>query len=138
MPTAPRARPTSATARSRPSGGETWRYRGPTPDPYQVEHDDLFASIRAGNPINEAEAGAKSTMTAILGRMCTYSGKEITWDEAINSKINLAARRILVRRHAQIVARCQRAVSVAGAGVDESRVTTARSRVATESPIAAG
>ncbi|MDZ4818369.1 MAG: Gfo/Idh/MocA family oxidoreductase [Planctomycetota bacterium] len=59
------------------------------PNPYQVEHDDLFASIRAGSPINEAEAGAKSTMTAILGRMCTYSGKELTWDEAINSKKSL-------------------------------------------------
>jgi myo-inositol 2-dehydrogenase / D-chiro-inositol 1-dehydrogenase len=72
------------------NGGESWRYRGPQPDPYQVEHDDLFASIRAGNPINEAEAGAKSTMTAILGRMCTYSGKEVTWDAALGSEINLA------------------------------------------------
>jgi myo-inositol 2-dehydrogenase / D-chiro-inositol 1-dehydrogenase len=72
------------------NGGESWRYRGPTPDPYQVEHDDLFASIRSGNPINEAEAGAKSSMTAILGRMCTYSGKEISWNQAINSKISLA------------------------------------------------
>jgi predicted dehydrogenase len=72
------------------AGGDAWRYRGPRPDPYQVEHDDLFASIRAGSPINEAEQGAKSTMTAILGRMCTYSGKEINWDEAINSEINLA------------------------------------------------
>jgi hypothetical protein len=70
--------------------GDSWRYRGPQPDPYQVEHDDLFASIRAGSPLNEAEYGAKSTMTAILGRMCTYSGKEISWDEAINSDINLA------------------------------------------------
>ena len=81
---------TSATASIKPNGGESWRYRGAKPDPYQVEHDDLFASIRAGNPINEAEAGAKSTMTAILGRMCTYSGKELSWDEAINSQISLA------------------------------------------------
>jgi predicted dehydrogenase len=72
------------------TGGDAWRYRGPQPDPYQVEHDDLFASIRSGNPINEAEYGAKSTMTAILGRMCTYSGKEITWDDAINSDLSLA------------------------------------------------
>jgi predicted dehydrogenase len=71
------------------AGGDAWRYRGSQPDPYQVEHDDLFASIRAGNPINEAEAGAKSSMTAILGRMCTYSGEEITWDQAINSNISL-------------------------------------------------
>jgi predicted dehydrogenase len=73
-----------------PAGGEGWRYRGPQPDPYQVEHDDLFASIRSGTPLNEAEFGATSSMTAILGRMCTYSGKEITWDEAINSQIDLA------------------------------------------------
>ncbi len=59
-------------------------------DPYQVEHDDLFASIRAGNPINEAENGAQSTMTAILGRMATYSGKVVAWDEAIASEISLA------------------------------------------------
>ena len=73
--------------RSKESGN--WRYSGPNPNPYQVEHDDLFASIRSGNPINEAENGAKSTMTAIFGRMCTYSGKELTWDEALNSKISL-------------------------------------------------
>ena len=42
------------------AGGETWRYRGPKPDPYQVEHDDLFASIRAGSPINEAESGGRT------------------------------------------------------------------------------
>ena len=77
-------------AKIAPTGGEAWRYRGERPDPYQVEHDDLFASIRAGNPFNEGEAGAKSTMTAILGRMCTYSGKELSWDEALASNISLA------------------------------------------------
>ncbi len=58
--------------------------------PYQQEHDDLFASIRSGSPINEAEYGATSTMTAILGRMATYSGKVVTWDEAIASEIDLS------------------------------------------------
>jgi hypothetical protein len=76
------------------AGGNDWRYRGERPDPYQVEHDDLFASIRAGQPLNEGEWGAHSTMTAILGRMCTYSGKEITWDEAINSNIDLAPEKL--------------------------------------------
>jgi predicted dehydrogenase len=71
------------------AGGERWRYRNDDADPYQVEHDDLFASIRRGEPLNEGEFGAHSTMTAILGRMCTYSGKEISWDQAINSEINL-------------------------------------------------
>ncbi|OHB80808.1 MAG: hypothetical protein A2W31_00220 [Planctomycetes bacterium RBG_16_64_10] len=73
-------------------GDNKWRYRdrGQRPDPFQVEHDDLFASIRSGNPINEAEYGAKSSMTAIYGRMATYSGKVLSWDEAIGSSICLA------------------------------------------------
>jgi hypothetical protein len=81
---------TISDATIKATGGEAWRYRGPKPDPYQVEHDDLFASIRSGNPINEAEAGAKSSLTAILGRMCTYSGKVVKWEEAMKSEINLA------------------------------------------------
>jgi predicted dehydrogenase len=81
---------TISDAMIKAAGSDAWRYRGPKPDPYQVEHDDLFASIRSGNPINESEAGAKSSMTAILGRMCTYSGKAIGWDEAINSQVSLA------------------------------------------------
>ncbi len=71
-------------------GNEKWRYRGESPNPYQVEHDDLFTAIRTGLPYNEAEYGAKSTMTAILGRMATYSGKTIRWDEAIDSQIILS------------------------------------------------
>ena len=59
------------------------------PNPYQVEHDKLFASIRNGGVIADAENGAKSTLTAIMGRMATYSGKEITWDQAMNSKLEL-------------------------------------------------
>jgi predicted dehydrogenase len=67
-----------------------WSYREMTnrrrdPDPYQVEHDDFFAAVRADKPYSEAVNGAHSTMTALLGRMCTYSGKAITWEEAINS-----------------------------------------------------
>jgi myo-inositol 2-dehydrogenase / D-chiro-inositol 1-dehydrogenase len=70
--------------------GDKWRYRGENKNPYVVEHQDLIASILSGNPYNEAEQGALSTMTAIFGRMCTYSGKMISWDEAINSQISLA------------------------------------------------
>jgi predicted dehydrogenase len=69
------------------TGENEFHYRGENPNAYQVEHDDLFASIRSGNPLNEAENGANSTMTAILGRMCTYSGQELTWDQALNSTI---------------------------------------------------
>ena len=49
----------------------------------------MFADLRAGKRPNEAEYGAKSTMTAILGRMATYSGKMIQWDDAINSDLLL-------------------------------------------------
>lgn len=56
---------------------------------HQQEHHDLFADIRAGKIPNEAEYGAKSTLTAILGRMTTYSGKEISWDQAMNSQLVL-------------------------------------------------
>jgi len=72
------------------SGDATWKFRGKGKDPYQQEHDDLFASIRAGKPLNEAENGAFSTMTSILGRMATYGGKEIFWKDAIASELKLA------------------------------------------------
>ncbi len=58
--------------------------------PYQAEHDELFAAIAKGQyKFWDAERGAKSTMTSILGRMATYSGQEIAWDKAINSGINI-------------------------------------------------
>ncbi|KIC94922.1 Gfo/Idh/MocA family protein [Flavihumibacter solisilvae] len=61
------------------------------PNPYQVEHDELFAAIAKGQYLfADAENGAKSTMTSILGRMATYSGQIVEWDKAINSGIDLA------------------------------------------------
>ena len=65
-----------------------WSFSGNAKNPYQQEHDDLFHAIRNDLPFNEVEYGAKSTMTAIYGRMCTYSGKKITWDEAFNSDLD--------------------------------------------------
>jgi myo-inositol 2-dehydrogenase/D-chiro-inositol 1-dehydrogenase len=50
---------------------------------YQVEHDALFDAIRNDKPYNEAEYGAHSTMTGIIGRMATYSGQKIKWDQAM-------------------------------------------------------
>jgi predicted dehydrogenase len=62
-------------------------------DMYQNEHDELFASIRAGNPINNGEWMTKSTMLAIMGRMATYTGQIITWDQALNSKEDLSPKK---------------------------------------------
>ena len=71
------------------AGKLTWKTEGARGG-HQQEHHDLFAAIRGGARPNEAEYGAKSTMTAILGRMATYSGQKINWDVAINSDLALA------------------------------------------------
>ena len=67
---------------------------GEDPNPYQVEHNKLFASIRNGGVISDAENGAMSTLTAILGRMATYTGKKITMEEALNSKLHLMPEKV--------------------------------------------
>lgn len=72
------------------SAGSSWRFRGESPNPYQVEHDRLFEAVRRDTPFNEAEYGAISTMTGILGRMATYSGQAVKWDDAIASQETLA------------------------------------------------
>jgi predicted dehydrogenase len=71
-------------------GANPWRFRAEgARDAYQQEHDDLFDAIRNDKPFNEAEYGAKSSFTAILGRMATYSGKMLDWEKAINSEISV-------------------------------------------------
>lgn len=71
------------------AGGEKWRYSGKKNNPYQTEHDDLFAAIRENRSYNEGENGAFSTMTAIMGRMATYSGKPVAWEDALSSSISV-------------------------------------------------
>ena len=63
-------------------------------DGHQLEHFPLIAAIRNGQPYNELEEAAMSTMTAIMGRMATYSGKVVEWDEAINSKLQLMPEKV--------------------------------------------
>jgi predicted dehydrogenase len=67
-------------------GNVKWRYAGQPGDMYQVEHNEFFASIREGNPINDGLRMASSTLLAIMGRMAAYTGQEITWEMALNSK----------------------------------------------------
>ncbi len=64
------------------------------PDGHQIEMDDLFAALAAGKPYNEADASAESTMTAILGRMATYSGQIVKWNEAVGSQLDLAPKNL--------------------------------------------
>jgi predicted dehydrogenase len=67
------------------AGRSTWEYSGVKNNPYQDELAALINAIRNDKPYNETESGAVSNMICILGRMAAYEGREITWDEAINS-----------------------------------------------------
>ncbi len=71
-------------------GAEAWRFRGGFTNPYEQEHIDLINSIRAGEPLNEGQAVGESTLTAIMARMSAYTGKTLTWDDLIQSKLDLA------------------------------------------------
>ncbi len=74
---------------ARIENGEAWRYTGPNNNPYVTEHVDLQRAIRSGHHVNEGRRVAESTLTAIMGREAAYTGQEITWDEAMNSKQDL-------------------------------------------------
>jgi predicted dehydrogenase len=70
-------------------GPHKWQYRGPKANMYQVEHDELFAGIRAGKALNDGAFMAYSTLMGVLGRMATYTGKRVTWEQALKSKEDL-------------------------------------------------
>jgi myo-inositol 2-dehydrogenase/D-chiro-inositol 1-dehydrogenase len=72
------------------NGKALWKFQGPPGvGMYQNEHNELFASIRKGKPINDGEWMSKSTLLAIMGRMATYTGQQITWQQALSSKEDL-------------------------------------------------
>ncbi|MCL4190616.1 MAG: gfo/Idh/MocA family oxidoreductase, partial [Thermoguttaceae bacterium] len=72
------------------SANVVWEYKGPPCNHYQLEHDLLFAAIREDKPYNEAERCAYAALVGILGRMAAESGKEVTWEQALNSNLELA------------------------------------------------
>jgi predicted dehydrogenase len=87
---------TCTVMQHRITGEKPWRYTPPADkkdDMYQNEHDELFRSIREGKPINDGDWMTKSTLMAIMGRMATYTGQVITWDQALNSKEDLTPRK---------------------------------------------
>lgn len=71
------------------NGPKNWKFEGESNNMYQTEHDELFAAIRNGKPINDGEYMAKSTMLGIWARMVAYTGQTITWEQAINSEESL-------------------------------------------------
>jgi hypothetical protein len=72
-------------------GKPTWKYDGDknTPNMYEVEHAEFLDSIRKGNPRMDGEWLANSSMMGVMGRMAAYTGQEVTWEDAINSKESL-------------------------------------------------
>jgi predicted dehydrogenase len=75
------------------TGEQPWRLDGSVTtelnNAYVQEHTDMIASIRAGKPLNELKQVAETSLTAIMGRMAGYTGKAITWDEALASQESL-------------------------------------------------
>ncbi len=79
------------TMKGRIEGEHPWQYSGPKmysavhTNPYQIEHDEFFKAIRSGNPLNCGDYMAQSTMLGIMGQLSCYSGKEVTWAQAMAS-----------------------------------------------------
>jgi predicted dehydrogenase len=71
------------------TGAKAWKFPEKDNRPYQQEHADFIASIRKGSPLNELKTVTESTLTAIMGRMSAYSGKAVTWEQALNSQESL-------------------------------------------------
>lgn len=74
-------------------GKVKWQYRaardGAPLDPYQIEHDQLYKAITEDTPLNNAYYGAKSSLTSVLGRLATYSGQMVKWDDAVKSNFSI-------------------------------------------------
>jgi len=75
-------------------GKTSWTFTGQQYNMYQKEHDLLFAAIRKNQPMNDGKRLATSTMLAIMGRMAAYTGKQVTWDEALNSQEKLVPEKL--------------------------------------------
>ena len=77
------------------TGKIAWKYESEEEiNPYEQEHRDLIASIRAGKPFNEGKRAAESTLTAIMGRIAAYTGQAVKWTDALNSKLDLMPRKL--------------------------------------------
>jgi predicted dehydrogenase len=82
------------------AGNVIWKYEYPldkdgkptrrvSVDPYVQEHIDLVTALRTGKVINEGESLAISSLVAIMGRVSAYTGKQVTWEEMMNSDLKL-------------------------------------------------
>ena len=77
-------------SKCRIEGPLPWRYEGPKTNMYDIEHQEMFASIRAGKPLHNGGYMFTSSMLAILAQMVCYTGQCITWEQAWKSELSLA------------------------------------------------
>ena len=75
-------------SRCRIEGATEWSYDGPKVSMYDMEHKEMFDGIRSGKPLNNSDYMFTSSMLAILAQMVCYTGKEITWEEAMQSTLD--------------------------------------------------
>jgi predicted dehydrogenase len=71
------------------AAGGNWTYRGAINNIYQTEHDEMYAAIRSGKPLYHGDYMAKSTLLGVLGRMASYTGQAVTWEQALASTEDL-------------------------------------------------
>ncbi len=69
------------------TGENRWRYQGEKVSSHQVEHDELYADLRQGIIPNDGDRMVSSTMMGIMGRMSAYTGRDLTWEQALKSKL---------------------------------------------------
>ncbi len=67
-------------------GEKPWRYSGPRENMYDVEHRELFNSIRSGKPINNGNYMCLSSALGVMAQMACYVGDVVTWEEVMRSK----------------------------------------------------
>jgi hypothetical protein len=80
-------------ANARIISAKAWEYNGDHPNPAVLEYTEMIDSIRNGRAINEGRQVAESTLTAIMGRMSAYTGRELKWDWVMNaSQLDLSPR----------------------------------------------
>jgi myo-inositol 2-dehydrogenase / D-chiro-inositol 1-dehydrogenase len=68
------------------TGATPWKGTAKKNDMYQTEHNELFEAIRSGNRFDDGVRMAHSTLMAIMGRMAAYTGRQVTWEDALNSE----------------------------------------------------
>jgi predicted dehydrogenase len=68
------------------TGATNWKYAGRPRAMHQIEHEELFKALRAGNPPNDGDSMLKSNLMALMGRESAHTGQEVTWDMAMKSR----------------------------------------------------